>query len=221
VAAAPLLCAGLIGYRCLRKTRDAERIGIYGFGAAAHIVTQVARFEGRKVFAFTRPGDHDAQEFARSMGAVWAGDSNTSAPEKLDAAIIFAPAGELVPKALRSLERGGCVVCGGIHMTDVPAFPYRELWQERSISSVANLTRKDADEFLKLAPKAGVRTETQTFLLEDANRALDCLRSGELRGAAVLVMTGQIATRQFDLSDCGQNPTRNPQLLTSKRGCVA
>jgi propanol-preferring alcohol dehydrogenase len=187
-AAAPLLCAGLIGYRSLRKTGDAERIGIYGFGAAAHIVTQIARFEGRKVFAFTRKADFVAQAFARSMGAVWAGDSDSAAPEKLDAAIIFAPAGELVPKALRAVERGGCVVCGGIHMSDIPSFAYDDLWHERSIRSVANLTRKDAEEFLALAPQAGVKTEVQTFELAQANSALSCLREGKLSGAAVLVM---------------------------------
>ena len=187
VSAAPLLCAGLIGYRCLRKARDAERIGIYGFGAAAHIVAQVARFEGRKIYAFTRPGDHSAQEFARSMGAIWAGDADAPAPEKLDAAIIFAPVGNLVPVALRTLQRGGCVVCGGIHMSDIPSFPYHDLWHERSICSVANLTRRDAEEFLAIAPKAGVKTETQTFRLSDANNALACLREGRLNGAAVLV----------------------------------
>jgi alcohol dehydrogenase, propanol-preferring len=187
-AAAPLLCAGLIGYRSLRKTGDAERIGIYGFGAAAHIVAQVARFEGRRVFAFTRTADIVAQEFARAMGAVWAGDSDSTAPEKLDAAIIFAPAGELVPKALRAVERGGCVVCGGIHMSDIPSFAYDDLWHERSIRSVANLTRKDAEEFLALAPRAGVKTEVQTFELAQANTALLWLREGKLSGAAVLVM---------------------------------
>jgi alcohol dehydrogenase, propanol-preferring len=189
IAAAPLLCAGLIGYRSLRKTRDAERVGIYGFGAAAHIVTQVARFEGRKVFAFTRSGDVAAQKFALSMGASWAGDSDAAAPEKLDAAIIFAPVGALVPKALRAVERGGCVVCGGIHMSDIPTFSYDDLWHERSICSVANLTRKDAEEFLALAPRAGVKTETQTFPLTEANAALSALREGRLSGAAVLVMT--------------------------------
>lgn len=187
VAAAPLLCAGLIGYRSLRKTGDAERIGIYGFGAAAHIVTQLARSEGRKVFAFTRAGDHAAQIFARAMGAVWAGDSDAAAPEPLDAAIIFAPVGALVPRALRAVERGGCVVCGGIHMSDIPSFPYHDLWHERSIRSVANLTRQDAAEFLALAPRVGIRTETQTFALTQANTALAHLREGKLTGAAVLV----------------------------------
>lgn len=187
VGAAPLLCAGLIGYRSLRKAGDAKRLGIYGFGAAAHIVAQVARYEGRDVFAFTRPGDTDAQEFARSLGAHWAGGSDETPPQELDAAIIFAPIGALVPAALRVVKRGGKVVCGGIHMSDIPAFPYHDLWHERSICSVANLTRRDAEEFLELAPRIPIRTETQTFPLEQANEALDALRSGKLRGAAVLV----------------------------------
>ncbi|HYR58606.1 MAG TPA: zinc-dependent alcohol dehydrogenase family protein, partial [Chthoniobacteraceae bacterium] len=187
VAAAPLLCAGLIGYRSLRKTGDARRLGIYGFGAAAHIVAQVARFQGREVYAFTRPGDTAAQEFARRLGAVWAGGSDETPPEKLDAAIIFAPAGPLVPAALRAVGKGGIVVCGGIHMSDIPAFPYRDLWEERAICSVANLTRADGQEFLDLAPRVPVRTETQPFPLEAANEALDRLRSGGLTGAAVLV----------------------------------
>jgi propanol-preferring alcohol dehydrogenase len=187
VAAAPLLCAGLIGYRSLRKAGDPERIGIYGFGAAAHIATQIACFEGRRVFAFTRDGDYVAQDFARSMGAVWAGDSDCAPPEQLDAAIIFAPVGALVPRALRVVEHGGCVVCGGIHMSTIPSFPYDDLWHERSICSVANLTRKDASEFLALAPRAGVKTETRTFELSQANAALARLRAGELTGAAVLV----------------------------------
>jgi propanol-preferring alcohol dehydrogenase len=187
VAAAPLLCAGLIGYRSLRKAGDPERIGIYGFGAAAHIATQIACFEGRRVFAFTRDGDHVAQDFARSMGAVWAGDSDCAPPEQLDAAIIFAPVGALVPRALRVVEHSGCVVCGGIHMSTIPSFPYDDLWHERSICSVANLTRKDASEFLALAPRAGVKTETRTFELSQANAALARLRAGELTGAAVLV----------------------------------
>ena len=187
VSAAPLLCAGLIGYRSLRKTGDAQRLGIYGFGAAAHIVAQVARHEGREVFAFTRPGDVDAQEFARSLGAQWAGGSDEAPPQELDAAIIFAPIGALVPAALCVLKRGGKVVCGGIHMSDIPAFPYRDLWHERSICSVANLTRRDGEEFLELAARVPIRTETQTFPLEQANQALDALRSGKLSGAAVLV----------------------------------
>jgi propanol-preferring alcohol dehydrogenase len=187
VGAAPLLCAGLIGYRSLRKTAGAKRLGIYGFGAAAHIVAQVASFEGREVFAFTREGDNEAQEFARSLGASWAGGSNETPPEELDAAIIFAPIGSLVPAALRILKRGGTVVCGGIHMSDIPSFPYRDLWHERTITSVANLTRRDGEEFLTLAAKIPIRTETTTFRLEQANEALAALRHGELRGAAVLV----------------------------------
>jgi propanol-preferring alcohol dehydrogenase len=187
VSAAPLLCAGVIGYRSLRKAGDAKRLGIYGFGAAAHIVAQVARYEGRDVFAFTRPDDTAAQEFARSLGAHWVGGSDETPPHELDAAIIFAPIGALVPAALRVLKRGGKVVCGGIHMSDIPAFPYRDLWHERTICSVANLTRRDAEEFLALAPQIPIRTETQTFPLEQANEALDALRSGKVRGAAVLV----------------------------------
>jgi propanol-preferring alcohol dehydrogenase len=187
VAAAPLLCAGLIGYRSLRKTGDARRLGIYGFGAAAHIVAQVARYQGREVFAFTRPGDMAAQEFARRLGATWAGGSDEAPPEKLDAAIIFAPAGSLVPAALRAVGKGGCVVCGGIHMSDIPSFPYRDLWKERTLCSVANLTRQDGEEFLEIAPQVPVRTETVTFPLNQANEALERLRSGQLTGAAVLV----------------------------------
>jgi alcohol dehydrogenase, propanol-preferring len=187
VHAAPLLCAGLIGYRSLRKTGDARRLGIYGFGAAAHIVAQIAGFEGREVFAFTRAGDHEAQEFARCLGARWAGASDETPPEELDAAIIFAPIGELVPAALRVVKRGGTVVCGGIHMNDIPAFPYRDLWHERTISSVANLTRRDGEEFLALAAQIPIQTETKSFPLGRANEALEALRSGKLRGAAVLV----------------------------------
>ena len=188
ISAAPLLCAGLIGYRSLRKTGDAQRLGIYGFGAAAHIIAQVAQYQQRQVFAFTRPGDTAAQEFARRLGAVWAGGSDESPPVKLDAAIIFAPAGPLVPTALRALEKGGTVVCGGIHMSDIPSFPYRDLWEERSICSVANLTRRDAEEFFRIAPMVPVHTETQAFPLDQANTALARLRSGQLTGAAVLVM---------------------------------
>lgn len=187
VGAAPLLCAGLIGYRSLRKTGGAKRLGLFGFGAAAPIVAQVARFEGRDVFAFTRPGDTDAQELALRLGARWAGGSDEAPPQELDAAIIFAPVGALVPAALRVLKRGGIVVCGGIHMSDIPAFPYRDLWHERTVCSVANVTRRDGEEFLALAPRVPIRTETQTFPLEHANEALDALRSGKLRGAAVLV----------------------------------
>jgi propanol-preferring alcohol dehydrogenase len=186
--AAPLLCAGLIGYRALRMAGDAERLGIYGFGAAGHIVAQVARWQGRRVFAFTRPGDAEAQSFARDLGAEWAGNSGEAAPERLDAAILFAPVGSLVPAALEAVAKGGTVVCAGIHMSDIPSFPYRILWEERSIRSVANLTRRDAEEFLALAPEVPVRTETVVFPLEEANEALRRLRSGELRGAAVLVM---------------------------------
>jgi propanol-preferring alcohol dehydrogenase len=187
VSAAPLLCAGLIGYRSLGKTGGAKRLGLYGFGAAAHIVAQVARHQGREIYAFTRPNDTRAQEFARRLGAVWAGGSDQSPPEKLDAAIIFAPVGALVPAALRALDRGGIVVCGGIHMSDIPSFQYDHLWQERVICSVANLTRRDGEEFLRLAPLVPVSTETQTYKLEDANEALEALRSGALSGAAVLV----------------------------------
>jgi propanol-preferring alcohol dehydrogenase len=191
VAAAPLLCAGLIGYRCLRKAGDARRLGIYGFGAAAHIIAQVARHEEREVFAFTSPGDKAAQNFARRLGAKWAGGSDEKPPEPLNAAIIFAPVGALVPAALRVLERGGTVVCGGIHMSDIPSFPYEILWEERTICSIANLTRRDGEEFLALAPKVPVRTETQTFSLSQANEALDALRHGRLSGAAVLVPGSQ------------------------------
>jgi propanol-preferring alcohol dehydrogenase len=186
--AAPLLCAGLIGYRSLRMAGDAERLGLYGFGAAAHIVVQVARHEGRRVFAFTRPGDHEARAFALSLGAEWAGDSGETPPEPLDAAILFAPAGELVPAALRAVERGGTVVCAGIHMSDIPSFPYRILWEERVVRSVANLTRRDGEEFLALAPTVPVRIEVEPFPLTAANEALDRLRAGRVRGAAVLVV---------------------------------
>src|SRR4051794_343088 len=187
--AAPLLCAGLIGYRALRLAGDAERIGLYGFGASAHIVAQVARHQGRRVFAFTRPGDADGQRFALELGAEWAGASDTVPPEELDAALIFAPAGGLVPAALRAVGRGGTVVCAGIHMSDVPTFPYELLWGERVLRSVANLTRADGDEFLALAPQVPVRANVETFALEAANDALARLRAGQLRGAAVLVPT--------------------------------
>jgi propanol-preferring alcohol dehydrogenase len=186
VEAAPLLCAGLIGYRSLVRAGDAMRLGIYGFGGAAHIVAQVARHQGRSVYAFTRAGDVEAQNFARELGAVWAGESEERPPDELDAAIIFAPVGALVPAALAAVRKGGNVVCGGIHMSDIPSFPYDLLWGERSLSSVANLTRKDAAEFMEIAPKVPVRTATQTFKLEDANEALNDLRSGKVRGAAVL-----------------------------------
>lgn len=186
--AAPLLCAGLIGYRSLRMAGDAERLGLYGFGAAAHIVVQVARFEGRRVFAFVRPGDQAARRFALDMGCHWAGFSDQGPPDELDAAIIFAPAGELVVAALRAVGRGGTVVCGGIHMSDIPSFPYEALWGERAIRSVANLTRQDAEEFLALAPRVPVRTEVTTYPLAAAGEALEDLRSGRLRGAAVLLV---------------------------------
>jgi propanol-preferring alcohol dehydrogenase len=185
--AAPLLCAGLIGHRSLKMTGDATRLGIYGFGAAAHIVAQVARYQGRKIFAFTRPSDARAQAFARELGAVWAGGSEEMPPEELDAAIIFAPVGALVPAALKASRKGGIVVCGGIHMSDIPAFPYELLWEERMVRSVANLTREDAREFLALAPRAGVKTTVVPMPLAAANEALDLLRQGELTGAAVLV----------------------------------
>ena len=188
VQAAPLLCAGLIGYRSLRMAGDARRLGLYGFGAAAHIVIQVARHQGRRVFAFTRPGDREARAFALSLGAEWAGDSGEKPPEPLDAAILFAPAGELVPAALRAMERGGTVVCAGIHMSDIPSFPYRILWEERIVRSVANLTRIDGEEFLALAPTVPVRTEVEVFPLAAANEALERLRAGRVRGAAVLVV---------------------------------
>jgi len=184
--AAPLLCAGLIGYRALRMAGVARRLGIYGFGAAAHIVTQVARWQGREVFAFTRPADTQAQQFARDLGAAWAGDSGQPPPEVLDAAIIFAPAGSLVPAALRAVDQGGRVVCAGIHMSDIPGFPYSILWGERSVQSVANLTRRDAEEFLALAPRVPVRTRVETMPLESANQALARLREGRITGAFVL-----------------------------------
>jgi propanol-preferring alcohol dehydrogenase len=184
--AAPLLCAGLIGYRSLRLTGDAERLGLYGFGASAHIIAQVARHEGRRVFAFTRPGDEEGQAFARELGAVWAGGSDESPPEELDAAIIFAPVGELVPLALRTLAKGGSVVCAGIHMTDIPAFPYELLWEERVLRSVANLTRRDGEAFLALAPQVPVRAVVEPFPLERANEALEDMRAGRIHGSAVL-----------------------------------
>jgi alcohol dehydrogenase, propanol-preferring len=188
VSAAPLLCAGLIGYRAHRMAGDAERLGIYGFGAAAHIVAQVARFEGRSVYAFTRPGDQTAQDFARRLGCVWAGGSDQQPPSELDAAIIFAPVGSLVPTALRYVRKGGIVVLGGIHMSDVPAMRYSLLWGERVLRSVANLTRQDAKDFLALARRTKIETHVVPFALSDANMALDRLRVGELTGAAVLVL---------------------------------
>jgi propanol-preferring alcohol dehydrogenase len=185
---APLLCAGLIGYRSYRKTGDARRLGLYGFGNAAHLIAQLAVYEGRELFAFTRPGDKATQQAAKELGAVWAGGSDEMPPEKLDAAIIFASVGPLVPAALRTLAKGGVVVCGGIHMTDIPSFPYADLWEERVITSVANLTRRDGDEFLDIAPRVPVRTLTETFALEKANAALDRFRAGELKGTAVLII---------------------------------
>ena len=185
--AAPLLCAGLIGYRSLVKAGNGKRLGLYGFGAAAHIVAQLAKYQQREVYAFTRPGDNEAQELALALGAAWAGGSNELPPAKLEAAIIFAPAGELIPQALKAVGKGGIVVCAGIHMSDIPSFPYSILWEERSVCSVANLTRRDGEEFMTLAPKIPVRTEVETFCLEDANDALNSLRSGKIRGAAVLV----------------------------------
>jgi propanol-preferring alcohol dehydrogenase len=186
--AAPLLCGGLIGYRALRFAGDAERLGLYGFGSAAHQIAQVARWQGRRVFAFTRAGDVEGQEFARSLGAEWAGASGDDPPEPLDAALIFAPVGELVPTALRALAKGGTVVCAGIHMSGIPSFPYELLWGERSVRSVANLTRQDAHEFLELAPRVPVHTEVELFPLEDANEALAHLRGGMIRGAAVIAI---------------------------------
>jgi alcohol dehydrogenase, propanol-preferring len=185
--AAPLLCAGLIGYRALRLAGDAERVGLYGFGSSAHLIAQVGRFEGRRVFAFTRAGDHETQAFARSLGAEWAGASDEAPPEELDAAILFAPAGELVPAALRVLAKGGRVVCAGIHMSDIPSFPYELLWGERSVQSVANLTRRDGVEFLELAPQVPVRTQVETLPLAEANEALARLRSGQVQGSLVLL----------------------------------
>ena len=186
--AAPLLCAGLIGYRALAAAGAAKRIGIYGFGAAAHIIAQVARWQGREIYAFTKPGDADGQNFARELGVAWAGDSSAAPPRELDAAILFAPVGALIPEALRHTPRGGTVVCAGIHMSDVPQFPYSILWGERSLRSIANLTRSDGEAFLDIAPKAGVKTEVETFPLTSANEALERLRAGNVRGAAVLTI---------------------------------
>jgi propanol-preferring alcohol dehydrogenase len=186
VDVAPLLCAGLIGYRSLRKTGDARRLGIYGFGNAAHLIAQVALYQGRQLFAFTRPGDKATQQAARKWGAKWAGGSDEMPPEKLDAAIVFASVGPLVPVALSALAKGGTVVCGGIHMSDIPSFPYADLWGERAITSVANLTRRDGEEFLEIAPRVPVKTKTETFPLEEANVALEKFRAGELAATAVL-----------------------------------
>jgi alcohol dehydrogenase, propanol-preferring len=188
VEAPPLLCAGLIGFRSLRLAGDAERLALYGFGSSAHIVAQVARHQGRRVFAFTRPGDEEGQSFARELGVDWAGGSDDSPPEELDGAIVFAPVGPLVPVALRALAKGGVVVCAGIHMSDIPSFPYELLWGERSVRSVANLTRLDGEEFLRLAPEVPVRVEVETFALEEANDAIERVRAGKIRGSAVLTL---------------------------------
>lgn len=188
VEVAPLLCAGLIGYRSYRKTQDARRLGIYGFGNAGQLIAQVALYEGRDLFVFSRPGDQETQQAARTMGAVWAGGSDQMPPEKLDGAIIFASVGPLVPAALRALAKGGVVVCGGIHMSNIPSFPYGDLWEERVITSVANLTRRDGEDFFAIAPQVPVKTKTETFPLEQANAALDRFRAGELRGTAVLTI---------------------------------
>ena len=191
VDVAPLLCAGMLGYRSYRKTGDARRLGIYGFGNAAHLIAQIAIYQGREIFAFTRPGDKASQDSARKLGAKWAGGSDEMPPERLDAAIIFAPVGPLVPTALRTLAKGGIVVCGGIHMSDIPSFPYVDLWGERAICSVANLTRRDGEEFLEIASRVPVQTKTETFPLEEANTALEKFRSGELSGTAVLLISDQ------------------------------
>jgi propanol-preferring alcohol dehydrogenase len=193
VAAAPLICAGLIGYRALRLAGEGERLGIYGFGAAAHLITQVARWQGRQVFAFTRPGDRKGQQFAREVGAVWAGNSTDLPPTPLDAAIIFAPVGDLVPQALRAVAKGGVVVCGGIHMSPIPAFPYELLWGERVVRSVANLTREDGEAFLQIAPQVPVQTTVEVFPLAELNAALYALRQGTIHGAAVIQIAGSKA----------------------------
>jgi propanol-preferring alcohol dehydrogenase len=195
VDVAPLLCAGMLGYRSYRKTGDAHRLGIYGFGNAAHLIAQIAVYQGREIFAFTRPGDKVGQESARKLGTTWAGGSDEMPPTKLDAAIIFAPVGALVPTALRALAKGGTVVCGGIHMSDIPSFPYVELWGERAICSVANLTRRDGEEFLEIAPHVPVQTRTETFPLEEANTALERFRSGELNATAVLLISNHPGAR--------------------------
>jgi propanol-preferring alcohol dehydrogenase len=201
VEAAPLLCAGLIGYRTLAMAGDAERLGIYGFGAAAHLVAQVARHQGRRVYAFTRPGDAAAQQFARRLGAVWAGGSDERAPAALDAALLFAPVGALVPLALRAVAKGGVVVCGGIHMSDIPSFPYSLLWEERRVVSVANLTRDDGVAFMEIAERYPLDIETTPYALADANRALADLRAGRLTGAAVLTMEGEATRRNRDRNE--------------------
>lgn len=187
--AAPLLCAGLIGYRSLKMTEEGKKLALYGFGAAAHIIIQVANYQNREVYAFTREGDTQSQTFAKKLGAKWVGNSNELPPDKLDAAIIFAPVGELVPQALKGVDKGGIVVCAGIHMSDIPSFPYSILWEERTLKSVANLTRKDGIEFLELAPKVPVKTEVTSYPLEKANEALDDLRNGRFNGAGVIVIS--------------------------------
>jgi propanol-preferring alcohol dehydrogenase len=192
VEVAPLLCAGLIGYRSYRKTGEARRLGIYGFGNAAHLIAQIALYQGREIFAFTRPGDKASQQAAKKLGAKWAGGSDEMPPEKLDAAIIFASVGSLVPTALRALAKGGIIVCGGIHMSDIPSFPYADLWGERAITSVANLTRRDGEEFFDIAPRVPVQTETEIFPLKDANTALDRFRAGKLKGTAVLMVDSEM-----------------------------
>src|SRR6266566_7676837 len=196
VEVAPLLCAGLIGYRSYRKTGEARRLGIYGFGNAARLIVQIALYQGREIFAFTRPGDETSQQAARKLGAKWAGGSDEMPPEKLDAAIIFASVGALVPVALRALAKGGIVVCGGIHMSDIPSFPYADLWGERAITSVANLTRRDGEEFFDIAPRVPVQTETEIFPLEEANTALDRFRAGKLKGTAVLMIDSEMTKHE-------------------------
>ncbi len=191
VQAAPLLCAGLIGYRALRKTNNAQRLGFYGFGSAAHILTQVALHQNKEVYAFTRPGDTKTQQFAQNLGATWAGGSETLPPQHLDAAIIFAPVGPLVPQALKAVKKGGSVVCAGIHMSDIPSFPYNDLWEERSIESIANLTRRDGTEFMQLAPEVPIESQVTTYPLTDANQALDDLRAGNFEGSAVLSISDE------------------------------
>jgi propanol-preferring alcohol dehydrogenase len=196
VEVAPLLCAGLIGYRSYRKTGEARRLGIYGFGNAAHLIAQIALYEGRDLFVFTRPGDMETQRSAKKLGAVWAGGSDEMPPEKLEAAIIFASVGPLVPAALRALAKGGIIVCGGIHMSDIPSFPYADLWEERVITSVANLTRRDGEEFFDIAPRVPVQTETEIFPLEEANTALDRFRAGKLKGTAVLMIDSEMTKHE-------------------------
>ncbi len=191
VQAAPLLCAGLIGYRALRKTNNAQRLGFYGFGSAAHILTQVALHQNKEIYAFTRPGDKKGQQFAQNLGATWAGGSETLPPQHLDAAIIFAPVGPLVPQALKAVKKGGSVVCAGIHMSDIPSFPYNDLWEERSIESIANLTRRDGTEFMQLAPEVPIESQVTTYPLTDANQALDDLRAGNFEGSAVLSISDE------------------------------